>query len=106
MASQAGELKECRSRRLLQHKWLRRANLRDPAPHKIPDFLRHARLLLLRKLGKHGQGNDFGGDLFGLGEISPSVTQVLVCLLQVEWDGIVNPGVDVGLLEMSDQSLL
>ena len=31
---------------------------------------------------------------------------MLVCLLQVEWDGIVNPGVDVGLLEMSDQSLL
>ena len=57
-------------------------------------------LLVVAELGVDGQGEDFGGGLFGVGEVAGFVAEVFERGLQVERDGIVDLAADAQGSEM------
>jgi len=48
----------------------------------------HRLLLVFAEFGEDGQGQDFAGGAFGLGEAAFGVAETLKSFLQVEWDGV------------------
>jgi hypothetical protein len=52
-------------------------------------------LLVVAEFGIEGQGEDFGGGKFGVGEVSGLVAEVAEGRLQVDGDGVVNFAADL-----------
>src|SRR6201984_2855459 len=70
---------------------------------KLLHAVRYSVLLILSKLRKHRKRDDFGCDALRYREIALLVSQMLICLLQMQRNWIVNTSPDSRLRQMGLQ---